>query len=40
MTKSFEEKIKTTGVTEFSCLLEIARQLKRIGDLMEEKNNK
>jgi len=35
--QTFEQKIKEKGVTEVNCLIEIARQLKRIVDLLENK---
>lgn len=40
MEKTFEEKIELIGVTEFTCLVEIARQLKRIADIMEMRMTK
>jgi len=32
---SFEEKIATRGVTEFTCMVEIARQLNKIAYSLE-----
>lgn len=37
MEKTFEEKLTTQGVTEFTCQVEIARQLKRIADSLDTK---
>lgn len=37
MTKTFEEKIRSTGTSNVGCLIEIARQLKRIADILENR---
>lgn len=34
--KTFEERIRSTGTSEVGCLIEIARQLKRIVDNLEK----